>query len=187
MALRQSVCEKRFQLSSEARQAFDEVITKQFINTTAYQSAQRIAAYMSHNNEVDARKIAQQTWQDGKHCYLPIINPQHKTLDFTLYRADTPLKPNIYGILEPQIKDTCIDLPTLDIVLTPLVAFDRQGKRLGQGAGYYDRSFAFLKHSSSATQIFGLAYELQKVETLPQDPWDVPLNAIVTEKTIYWR
>ena len=65
-----------------------------------------------------------------------------------------------------------------DIILTPLVGFDRAGNRLGQGAGHYDRAFA---EHPDATRI-GIAWSVQEVSALPVDPWDIPLHHIITEK-----
>ena len=67
---------------------------------------------------------------------------------------------------------------TPDIVLTPLVGFDRRGTRLGQGAGHYDRAFA----AHPAAWRVGIAWSVQEVDALPADAWDVPLHAIATER-----
>jgi 5-formyltetrahydrofolate cyclo-ligase len=125
----------------------------------------------------------------GKQVYLPILagNPQEH-LVFAPYRSDTKLKPNRFGIPEPQIGNEELLTPQyLDLVLTPLVAFDASGTRLGMGGGFYDRTFAFLNHPGhfSKPRLFGLAYELQRVDHLPRQPWDVPLQGIITERAFY--
>lgn len=104
---------------------------------------------------------------------------------FFLYKRNDILHPNRYGINEP--KDTpSIDTETLDIILTPLVAFDRQGHRLGMGGGYYDRTFSFLLNQADIPRpkLIGLAYACQEVPSLSPDPWDVPLHGVVTERKI---
>jgi 5-formyltetrahydrofolate cyclo-ligase len=75
----------------------------------------------------------------------------------------------------------------LDVILMPLVAFDGQGNRLGMGAGYYDRTLAFLRHRRHwrKPRIIGLAYEFQRMPALPAEPWDVPLDGIITEAGFY--
>ena len=80
-----------------------------------------------------------------------------------------------FGLLQPP-HDAAEVSP--DIILTPLVGFDRAGNRLGQGAGHYDRAFAM---HPNATRI-GLAWSVQEVSALPVDPWDIPLHHIATEK-----
>lgn len=106
-----------------------------------------------------------------------------RALPLTIDRA-TPLRflawsgtliPGPYGLLNPPA-----DAPELtpDIVLTPLVGFDRAGNRLGQGAGHYDRAFAAHPHAWRV----GLAWSVQEVDALTPDPWDMPLHAIATEQ-----
>ena len=72
----------------------------------------------------------------------------------------------------------------LDIILTPLVAFDSAGNRIGMGGGYYDRTFAFLKRRTTwrKPKLIGIAFGLQEVDAVPVDTWDVPLDGILTEK-----
>ena len=69
----------------------------------------------------------------------------------------------------------------VDLVIVPLVAFDENGNRIGHGGGYYDR---FLKKYPRAKKI-GLAYELQKIDEVPAEPHDVPLDAVITEAQVY--
>jgi 5-formyltetrahydrofolate cyclo-ligase len=92
---------------------------------------------------------------------------------------------NFFGILEPD-RARPIDPRRLDLVLTPLVAFDDRGVRIGVGRGYYDRCFRFL-HTRAAwhrPKLLGVAYELQHVRAIPPEPWDVPLWGAVTESHV---
>jgi 5-formyltetrahydrofolate cyclo-ligase len=114
---------------------------------------------------------------------------QGHQLIFCAYQPHTLLKKNRFNIPEPSFSlDSCIAPQDIDLVLVPLVGFTEKGQRLGMGAGFYDRSFAFLLHSSRPARPFllGLAYEWQKLATLKEKNWDVPLNAIITEKKIYY-
>ncbi len=89
---------------------------------------------------------------------------------------------NRFGIPEPA-EGPFRDPERLEIVLTPLVAFSTNGMRLGMGAGFYDRAFAFLRRDPEAGPwLVGVAYALQQVDSLPADPWDVPLAAVLTER-----
>jgi 5-formyltetrahydrofolate cyclo-ligase len=94
---------------------------------------------------------------------------------------------NRYAILEPKLNCGQIcPLPELDILLMPLVAFDEQGNRLGMGGGYYDRTLA--KHYAEQREkpkLIGLAHDCQKVESLPIEAWDVPLQQILTPTKFY--
>ncbi len=75
----------------------------------------------------------------------------------------------------------------MDLVLIPLVGFDADGNRLGMGAGFYDRTFAFLQQNKRPTKpyLLGIAYEIQKIDQIIAETWDVRLDGIVTEKNFY--
>ncbi|MGI4877677.1 MAG: 5-formyltetrahydrofolate cyclo-ligase [Janthinobacterium lividum] len=90
--------------------------------------------------------------------------------------APASLVPGALGIPEPA-PDSPIAVP--DIVLVPLVAVDARGNRLGQGGGYYDRTLAVLRATQRIVAI-GVAWDVQRVEALPADPWDAPLDALAT-------
>ncbi len=93
---------------------------------------------------------------------------------------------NSYGIPEPVMSQTPVRTRTLDAVLVPLVAFDRQGNRLGLGAGFYDRAFAFKNWHTHASRpaLIGIAYTFQEVDQLEAASWDVPLDVIITPAEI---
>lgn len=105
---------------------------------------------------------------------------------FAAYQAHTQLKLNRYGIAEPDNLDF-LPAAALDLVIVPLLGFDKHGQRLGSGAGHYDRTFAFLNNlvKPSKPVLIGLAYELQAVTTLPAASWDVRLDHIITENAVY--
>ena len=122
----------------------------------------------------------------GKQICLPMLLPWHyNRLWFVPWAAGDPLVRNRFGIAEPRpARDRRPIAPhALDLVLTPLVAFDRNCRRMGMGGGYYDRSFAFLgrRRHWNKPRLLGLAYGFQEVETLPVRPWDVPLAGVATE------
>ena len=131
----------------------------------------RIGAYMASDGEVDLTPVIELCWQRSLAVALPVIAADG--LRFADYRRDQPLRRNRYGILEPVPPTDAV--PTL--VLTPLVAFDRHGHRVGRGGGYYDR---YLATHTDAERI-GIAHECQRATRLPAGPLDVPLAAVVTE------
>jgi 5-formyltetrahydrofolate cyclo-ligase len=104
-------------------------------------------------------------------------------MKFAPMPADERMLKNRFGIAEPR-HGACAHTRILDIVLVPLVGFDDAGNRLGMGGGYYDRRFSYLRTRSSflRPRLIGVAYELQHVDELPKDEWDVSLWAIVTDK-----
>jgi 5-formyltetrahydrofolate cyclo-ligase len=99
-----------------------------------------------------------------------------------------PSDGEIVGIPEPERTHHQRIRPTaLDLVLTPLVGFDDTGHRLGMGGGYYDRTFGFLNKRTRwrKPRLMGLAYELQRCQTLTRASWDVDLDAVATELAVY--
>ncbi len=149
---------------------------------------QRIACYLAVNGEFPTNDILQTLRQLGKRVYLPILAPDHdQPLRFQRITNQQHLICNRFGIPEPiPVRHWQIDPRQLDLVITPLVGFDRFGGRLGMGGGFYDRSFAFVKDRRLPMRPFmlGLAFAKQEVARLELQPWDVPLDAVLTENGI---
>lgn len=117
-----------------------------------------------------------------KHCYLPICSALgFSKLRFVPYAMHDALTRNPYGILEPACRTkNSISPGLLDSVFVPLVAFDQQKNRLGSGKGYYDRTFAYKKHHSTAGPLLiGVAYAFQEVGKLTRAAWDIPMDKII--------
>ena len=115
---------------------------------------------------------------------MPVISDEdERFIYFVRYVYGDALHLNQYSILEPVKKNQRIKSETLDMVITPFVAFDLHGHRLGTGGGYYDKTFSFL-HDQAWTKplMIGLGYAAQLAHELPTDPWDIKLNGVVTEK-----
>ena len=103
-------------------------------------------------------------------------------MEFRKFAPDTRTEPNSLGIEEP-VDSEIIDSNELDIVITPLVAFDKNRNRVGMGGGYYDREFSYLDKNDQHRKplLIGIAYDCQKVEEITPNPWDIPLFRIFTE------
>jgi len=152
-----------------------------------FMRAQHVALYIANDGELDPQLIAEQLWKMGKRCYLPVVRPdKERLLWFVEIHPDTPLKPNRFGILEPDHRHNHKLIATLlDVVLMPLVGFDRTGARLGMGGGFYDTTFAFKQQKGKGRPyLIGLAYACQEVESLTTANWDIPLFAVVTDKEV---
>jgi 5-formyltetrahydrofolate cyclo-ligase len=186
--LRQAIRAKRRALTQAEQQSASTQLAQHLSQNPIFLNSQRIAVYITNENEIDPLPLLQLAWQQNKTCYLPVLNPQSKNeLSFIIHTADDKLILNLYKIPEPQFNlDKIIAPQQLDLVLVPLVAFDAHGNRLGMGAGYYDRTFAFLQKKQRPTKPFllGLAYEWQKLEEIINEEWDIKLDAIATEKGI---
>lgn len=139
----------------------------------------RISAYLADDGELDPAIIVRRALALGCEVYMPAITSlRRRRMRFDPWPPD-PRRVAVVG-------DTA---RWFDLVLTPLVGFDDSGNRIGRGAGFYDRHFAFLRHRSTwhRPQLLGLAFELQRVEKLPVKPSDVPLWGIVTERGVHGR
>lgn len=148
--------------------------------------ARRIGCYLANDGEMDLAPLMRLIAGLRKQSYLPVLDGVGgKSLLFAPYRRDVKLEANRFGIPEPRvIARRRLHPRQLDLVLTPLVAFDPHGNRLGMGGGFYDRSLAFLKRRQNWRRplLVGVAYDFQCVTELPSEAWDVPLDAIVTER-----
>ncbi|MBV1913928.1 MAG: 5-formyltetrahydrofolate cyclo-ligase [Pseudomonadales bacterium] len=152
--------------------------------------AQHIACFLDNDGEIETGPLIRQLLTAGKSVYLPALHPDKTNeLLFLSYQHDDLLKPNRFGILEPDIrKQALINNQDLDLVLMPLVAFDKRGHRLGMGGGYYDRSFAFIQTEQvQKPQLAGIAYSFQQVDHLEPESWDVPLGKVFTEQGVVSR
>jgi 5-formyltetrahydrofolate cyclo-ligase len=153
--------------------------------------AQRIAAYIGANGELEPTPLFDVIHAYRKRLYLPVLRPHPQLkLWFIHHPKRGTLVRNRFGIPEPPLKHRHICLPwALDVVLVPLVAFDMECNRMGMGGGYYDRTLAFLRQRRvwRRPQLIGVAHECQKVTRLPVREWDVPLDMVITEQRVYRR
>jgi len=183
--LRQQIRQQRRALSATQRQHHAKAMANQLVHSHIFRSARNIACYLANDGEMDLQPVIRRLEAMNKQCYLPLLSEgKEKRMWFAPYNLGDPLKHNRYGIPEPDCSAHAWLAPQqLDLVLMPLVAFDPEGNRLGMGGGYYDRSFAFLNrlHGIKKPRLVGVAYQLQRCQALPYEPWDVPMSGIVTE------
>ena len=120
-----------------------------------------IAGYRAINGEIDIYQLLELLETQGHRICLPVIDKSDTPLVFKHWRVGSPLQKGKYDIEIPTDEaDSC----TPDVILVPLVAFDRQGNRLGYGAGYYDRTIATLRQASKKLQIIGVGYSVQQLD-----------------------
>lgn len=149
----------------------------------------KIALYIPHGGEADPSALMQVA--RSLHCrvHLPVITDYRRSrMRFVPFDEMDRLARNRYGIPEPiERRLKSIAVSHLDLVILPLVAFCERGWRLGSGAGFYDRCLQHLGRTRNwrRPKLVGLAYEFQRVPSLAFQPWDVPLDAVLTEKGLY--
>lgn len=188
-ALRNEIRDQRRTLTESQRQHYSLSLCEHLAAHRLFQTSQRLAFYLPNDGEVDLTPLLDYAWSEKKSCYLPVLGPRNsRRLWFLPVTPDTRLYPNRYGIPEPvHARHARLLRPmTLDLVLLPLVAFDRQGHRVGMGGGFYDRTFAFRLHRRHWRQprLVGIAYSFQQRDNLPHEAWDVPLDGIATEQGV---
>ena len=189
-ALRQALRKTRRELSANQQKTASQGLLKNLLDLPAYQNSQHIAVYIAADGEIDPLLLVQNAWKQGKQIYLPLVDPKGThTLTFLPWQEDTVMVNNKYGIPEPD-SSLYKALPTqeLDLVLLPLTGFDENGRRMGMGGGYYDRTFSFVREENTQSQqprLIGLAHECQKVENIPSESWDIPLAGIATDLRYY--
>ncbi|MBS0290402.1 MAG: 5-formyltetrahydrofolate cyclo-ligase [Proteobacteria bacterium] len=182
--LRKQLRSLRRQLTHEEQMRYAEKIKNHLIRSTFLKSAHQIALYLPIDGEVSTLSILKIALTQQKSCYVPVL--AQTQLQFAKIDEKTPMVKNRYGILEPVCPYMQIIPPRkLDLVLVPLVGFDRDCHRLGMGAGYYDSTFAF-KKGNSKPLLIGLAYDFQRVANIPRRKLDVKLDGVVTEKRFYF-
>nr|VFK45916.1 MAG: 5-formyltetrahydrofolate cyclo-ligase [Candidatus Kentron sp. SD]VFK49476.1 MAG: 5-formyltetrahydrofolate cyclo-ligase [Candidatus Kentron sp. SD]VFK81166.1 MAG: 5-formyltetrahydrofolate cyclo-ligase [Candidatus Kentron sp. SD] len=186
--IRQMIREKRRELSRATRMECARRLVANLVNSPLFQRSRRVACFFPQDGEIDLSLLFPHLFSTRKTAYLPVVHG--KKLWFLPFDADTPLVRNKYGIPEPELSPSLRCAPlSLDLVLAPLVAFDGTGHRLGMGGGYYDRTFGYLLHRRVFVKpmLVGVAYGFQEVTVLPpRNPWDVPLDGVVTEEGWRW-
>jgi 5-formyltetrahydrofolate cyclo-ligase len=187
--VRRQMRARRRALSQAERSLRAHALADQLTGTPLFRNSRRIAAYLPVDGEADPLPLIQRAWNLGKTVYLPVLVPfNHNRLWFAPLHPDDPLVINRFGIAEPaRIHRQRSEAIALDLVLTPLVAFDVLGNRLGMGGGFYDRTFAFLHRRRHwlKPRLVGLAYGFQQVVRLPRADWDVPLYAVATDEGVH--
>ncbi|MDX1561403.1 MAG: 5-formyltetrahydrofolate cyclo-ligase [Gammaproteobacteria bacterium] len=179
--MRQRIRAERRALPAERRAAADAAILAQIRSLPEFRAARCIALFFAFDGEPDLAALIQ--FGRRKRYFVPVLFGGQ--MHFAAITPKTVLRANFYGIPEPA-EINLIDPRALDLVLTPLVAFDDAGTRIGVGAGYYDRCFSFLlqRRHWFKPKLFGTAYALQRVERIEANPWDVPLYGSITESGV---
>lgn len=187
--LRKIFRDKRLSLSKVQQTQAARKLVKQFKQLTLFHGAQNVALYLSFNGEINTQPLIDYLWSIKCRVFVPLLHPFCKGhLLFQEFSQHTPMHKNHFGILEPNldVQQVC-PLERLDVLFTPLVAFDLTGNRLGMGGGFYDRTLAGLVDENKNNQaiVVGLAHELQLTSTLPSATWDIGLPYVLTSNKLY--
>ena len=141
-----------------------------------------IAGYWPLGDELDCRPALEALSDAGAHVALPVVAGQGQVLIFRAWKPGDTLDQGPFGTMHPGMP-AAIVCP--QVLLIPLIAFDPDGNRLGYGAGYYDRTISSLRAKGDLTAV-GLGYDCQRVDVVPVDTHDQPLDAVLTPTNTLW-
>lgn len=151
------------------------------LETEEFRRASVVMTYLSMPHEVDTTPIILHAWQQGKTVAVPKVSwEQRHMIPVEIQSLEAGFATGSYGLKNP-VAGTPIPYEEIDLILTPGLAFDREGNRLGRGGAYYDR---FLKSDQLKARRWAPAFEIQVLASVPHDEKDVPIDAIVTENEL---
>ena len=182
-ALRRELRARRRALAASERIAAAQQLATRLLALPFAPTCGYVAGYWAMDAE-----IALHVWQlnlprDCVYC-LPVL--QGECLHFAPWRPGDALVSNRFGIPEPDVApSSLLAAQEMTLVVVPLVGFDPGGHRLGMGGGCYDRSFAFRQQQPAPPWLVGAGFDIQRIEGLDAAVWDVALDAVCTEATIY--
>lgn len=188
--IRKQLRNRRNQLSSKQQSSHANQALQHFQKWLKGHSntSLNIALFLSQDGELSTTAAIEHLWSETKHqTFLPALETKPDLhMGFVPYYTNSEMKPNQFGIPEPDIGlDAHLTAEAMDIILVPLVGFDKSRNRLGMGGGYYDRSLEFkLKENRISPVLIGWAHSCQQVDQVPKEPWDVPLDMVITERGV---
>lgn len=177
-SIRKNLLDQRRALSVSEVETKSAQILSRLINANVLDGPQVIMCYMDFRNEVQTEALIEYLWSLEKTVVLPKVNPVSNHLDLFSIEGFKDMIQSKMGILEPADHLPMIHPTDIDLILAPGVGFDLKGYRMGYGGGFYDR---LLPQVRADCQIIGLAFDVQVIEELPIEPYDQPMNAIMTE------
>jgi 5-formyltetrahydrofolate cyclo-ligase len=178
--------QRRAEAAALAGHAAAEVVAERVAGLLAgfslagFPRATIVAGYWPIGTELDVRHTLSHLDLIGFGCALPVVVAKGEPLAFRTWTPQTPMERSGLGILAPAATVPEVDP---DVLLVPLLAFDRAGYRLGYGAGFYDRTLERLRRSKRVTAI-GIGFAGQEVGSVPRDRYDQPLDWLVTENFV---
>ena len=176
--LRAKMRETRRNLSADEVTEKSAAIAQSLLNISAVKDARTVCMYISAFKEPDTRGIIGALLASGKRVAVPVTDEKNVTLSLSYIDNASELARGAYGIYEPTVIKRA-DENDMDVIITPGLAFDKRGGRMGFGKGYYDRLF----EKTDALRI-ALCYDFQLLDEIPTEPHDAPMDIIVTEKRV---
>ena len=193
--LRQQCRAQRNALTPSQQTQASMVLAKHLLRCKEFIRAKRIAVYFADDGEIDTLPLINRAWEMNKRTYAPVVRGE-RHLDFIQFQRNDKLARGKWGLLQPVHNKEAITPLALDLILIPLVAFDKKCNRLGRGGGYYDRFLSRLRRyrfaalpetrgncrTGSKPFLLGLAHDCQCRSQIPVAAWDRQLDAVITDR-----
>lgn len=187
--MRRQLRQIRKAVSPALRKQASLAVTQAALSHGLLSRKRRIGFYMPAKGELNCLPMLNRALWMAAECYLPIVPyARQRKLWFSRLGDRPHWQLNKFGIPEYGHRRTQKVRPSdLDVLFLPLLGFDQRGYRMGMGGGYYDASLAFLNRRTRwrKPRLIGLAFEVQQVTRIPADPWDIPLDGVITERKFY--
>ncbi len=177
-ALRNTMRMLRKEQIAEHALRHSRTICERLLELDQYEAASHIGIYIAMDGEVDLSRFMAHAFTSKKQLYAPCLDESSGVYRFASIDSASILSPGRFGIHEPSVKNI-LPVEALHLMIAPGMAFDFEGNRLGRGGGCYDRLLQRFEGCSA-----GVGYGFQIVESVPDDPWDMPLDLVVSEKGI---
>lgn len=181
--LRARMSVRRNELDAKQRIAAAAGVLDSLESLPEFMTDANVAGYWAVRGELPLNLAVASLTRREQQYFLPVLG-QARQLRFAEYREGTRLQGNRFGIPEPEVPTEALQTAgDMDVILLPLLAFDRKGHRLGTGGGWYDSSLAFLGNEPRPARplLVGIGYGFQEVEAVSIEPWDVDLDYVATD------
>lgn len=181
-ALRKQTIHNLKQLKPEAKKHIEASMLENLQKLRVWKHARTIAITISQGFEWDTKPIIEAAWAEGKRVCVPKCEPKEKKLAFHSFTSYDQLEVVYYNLLEPKPDETEVfEKNSIDLIIVPGLLFDKRGYRVGFGGGFYDRYLAGYKNRTVSL----VSEEIQLVDEVPNESFDIPVECIVTEKMYY--
>ena len=167
-------------IDKQEHEKTSQKLQERLFQSGLWKNAKTIAVYLSIGNEWDTRNIVEQAFIEGKKVAVPKTIPDTKELIFYEIKNFSQTVKGNFGLEEPNIEKTQpIDKDAIELLIVPGLVFTQDGYRVGFGGGYYDRYLTDFIHPTAS-----LVYTMQLIDDFPIEPFDIPVNYLITEKGI---
>ena len=175
---RQAIARRDALPAGERAQAAETIATRAF--PVAVAPGAIVAGFMPMKSEINPLPLMRKLAAAGARLALPVVAGQGKPLIMRAWAFGEPLIAGVWGIREPAPLAPAV---APDILIVPILAFDRAGQRIGYGAGYYDLTIAALRARQAVVAI-GVAFAAQEIAAVPATSRDAPLDLVLTEREV---